>query len=88
MLLKMDRRELRLLMKRYFHRGFENQVILEFLKNRHGITISLLTLKRRLRGYGLKRRGAQIEDQELTEILLREISGLGSFEGTEQCGTD
>ena len=69
----MDRRELRLLIKRYFHLGFENQVILDFLKNRHGTTITLSTLKRRLRDYGLKRRGAQIEDQELREILLREI---------------
>ena len=68
-------------MKRYFHRGFENQVILEFLKNRHGITMCLLTLKRRLRDYGLKRRGAQIEDQELREILLREISGRGQLRG-------
>ena len=77
----MNRRELRLLIERYFHLGFENQVILDFLKNRHGITISLSTLKRRLRDYGLKRRGAQIEDQEVREILLREISGPGQLRG-------
>ena len=77
----MDSRELRLLIERYFHLGFENQVILDFLKNRHGITISLSTLKRRLRDYGLKRRGMQIEDQELRKILLREISGPGQLQG-------
>ena len=77
----MDRRELRLLMERYFHLGFENQDIHDFLENRHGIRISLSTLKRRLRDYGLKRRGAQIEDQELSEILLREISGPGQLRG-------
>ena len=54
MYLKMDRRELRLLVERYCHLGLKNQVILDFLKNRHGIPISLSTLKRRLRDYGLK----------------------------------
>ena len=49
---------LRLLIERYFNLGFENQVILDFLKNRHGITISLSTLKHRLRDYGPKRRDA------------------------------
>ena len=77
----MDRRELRLLVERDFYLGFKKQVILDFLKNRHGIPISLSTLKRRLRDYGLKRRGAQIEDQELREILLREISGPGQLRG-------
>ena len=47
----MDRKELRLPMERYFHLVFEKQVILDFLKNRHGIAISLSTLKRRLRDY-------------------------------------
>ena len=66
---EMDRRELRLLIERYFDLGFVNQVIFDSLKNRHGITTSLSTLKRRLRDYGLKRRGLQIEDQELREIM-------------------
>ena len=77
----MDRREARLHVDRYFHLGFKNQVILDFLKSRHGIPLSLSTLKRRLHDYGLKRRGAQIEDQELREILLREISGPGQLRG-------
>ena len=77
----MDRRELRLLVELYFHLGFKNQVILDFLKDCQVIPISLSTLKRRLRNYGLKRRGAQIEDQELREILLREISGPGQLRG-------
>ena len=42
--LEMDRRELRLLVERYFHLGFKNQIILDFLKNHHGIPISLSTL--------------------------------------------
>ena len=77
----MDRRELRLLEERYFYLGFKNQVILDFLKDRHGILMSLSTLKRRLCDYGLRRRGALIEGQELREILLREISGPGQLRG-------
>ena len=77
----MDRREFRLLIERYFHLGFEKQVIFDFLKNGHGITVSLSTLKRRLRDYRLKRRGVQIEDQELREIMLREISWPGKLRG-------
>ena len=34
-----DARGLRLLVERYFHLGFKNQVILDFLKNRHGIPL-------------------------------------------------
>ena len=76
-----DARGLRLLVERYFHLGFKDQVILDFLKNRHGIPISLSTLKCRSRDYGLKRCGAQIEVQELRKILLREISGPGQLRG-------
>ena len=42
--LEMDRRELRLLVERYFYLGFKNQIILDFPKNHHGIPISLSTL--------------------------------------------
>ena len=39
----------------YFNLGYENEVILQFLADYHGIRMSLSTLKRRLRDYGLKR---------------------------------
>ena len=45
------------------------------------MTVSLSTLKRRLHDYGLKRRCLQIEDQELREIMLSEISGPGQLRG-------
>ena len=38
----------------YFHCGYENKVILDFLASHHGISMSLSTLKRRLREYGLR----------------------------------
>ena len=58
------------------------QVIFD-LKNCHGIRISLSTLKRRLRDHGLKRRGAQIEDQvprERVANLLGELNPDGTRE--------
>ena len=51
----MDSREVRQLIEHYFHRGFQNQVIVDFLNNRHAVTMSLSTLQRRLRDYGLSR---------------------------------
>ena len=38
-----------------FHQGYQNDVSLEFLSVYHNITISLSTLKRCLRAYGLRR---------------------------------
>ena len=72
----MDREELRRLVEHYFHLGFENQVIVDFLNNRHAARLSLATLKRRLRDYGLSRRGLDVGDQE-----RREISGPGELGG-------
>ena len=44
------------LIKYYFHRGFEYNVILQFLTTYHNIDISERTLHRRLRIYGLSRK--------------------------------
>ena len=67
----MDSREVRRLIEHYFHRGFQNQVIVDFLNNRHGVTMSLSTLKRRLRYYGLSRRGVDVSDHEVRDIVQR-----------------
>ena len=45
------------------------------------LRLSLATLKRRLRDYGLSRRGLDVGDQELGEIVRREISGPGELGG-------
>ena len=42
----------------YFLAGFEYDTIVSFLEKFHSIHISLLTLKQRLRDYGLKRRNS------------------------------
>ena len=73
---------LRLLVERYFHLGFKNQVILDFLKNCHGIRTSLSTLKRWLRDYVAHR----LSIKNSGKYCCVKFLGLGSFEGTEQCG--
>ena len=67
----------RSLIRNYFHLGYENEVILQFLVAYHGIKMSLSTLKRRLWDYGLKRRGNEVDVDQLRDIIRNEISGSG-----------
>ena len=62
-------------------RGFQNQVIVDFLNNRHAVTMSLSTLQRRLRDYGLSRRGVDVSNREVREIVQREISAPSELRG-------
>ena len=48
--------DIRELIEYYFNCGYSYAVILEFLGEYHGMSISLQTLKRRLNAYGLKRK--------------------------------
>ena len=53
--------------------GFEYDTIVSFLERFHGIHISLSTLKRRLRDYGLKRRNSAVLNQnEVRKIIPSE----------------
>ena len=54
-----------------FHQGYQNDVILEFLSVYHNITISLSTLKRRLRTYGLRSVRKEVNEQEVKDIIMR-----------------
>ena len=73
--------ELKGLIEHYFHLGYTNEVIIEFLLVQHGVKISLATLKRRLQDYGLRRRGVEIPDEQLRDIIQNEISGPGILRG-------
>ena len=61
------------LISSYFKQGYTNLEMLEFLKF-HRITISISTLKRRLRTLGLSRRPANMPLDELKGIIERESS--------------
>ena len=77
----MDSREVRRLIEHYFHCRFQNQVRVDFLNNQHTVTMSLSTLKRLLRDYGLGRRGMDVSDHKVKEIVQSEISGSGKLRG-------
>ena len=66
----------------YFYAGYEYNAILSFLCKHHAITMSLSTLKRRLKHYGLKRKtGDEVNNDELTEIIRNEIDGPSCVSG-------
>ena len=66
----------------HFNLGYENEVILQFLADYHGISrMSLSTLKCRLRDYGLKRRGNNVNVNQLRDIIRNEILGSGESQG-------
>ena len=75
------------ILKYYFFRGFTYEEILCFLANRHQCTISYSTLLRRLKKYGLARRGITSKDsfEETFQTIQRRmrelINGPGSAMG-------
>ena len=73
-----DEREI---IQHYFNLGYENEVIRQFLGDYHSIRMSLSTLKRRLRDYGLKRRGNDVNVDQLRDIIRNEIRGSGESQG-------
>ena len=74
---------------RYFHLGYPNEVIREFLSNYHDIVMSLRTLKRRLSDFGLRRNMIDHENIErrIREAIENEISNdQVHLWATGQCG--
>ena len=65
----------------YFHCGYENKVILDFLASHHGISMSLSTLKRRLREYGLRRNNVELDEQMVRNLIKIESHGPGELRG-------
>lgn len=69
-------RDERYVIQKYFHMGFTYTSMLQFLANYHGINLSLRTLNRRLRGYGLFRIGLSSPDA-IDNALCVELDGPG-----------
>lgn len=66
----------------YFNSGFEYKVIQQFLSKFHNIEMSMSTLKRRLKEFGLQRKHQEgINMNEATEIMRRELNGPGCMFG-------
>ena len=65
----------------YFSRGYEYNAIVHFLAKFHDITMSIRTLKNRLRQYQLRRRTPTYDLNLVREAILRELSGPGCSSG-------
>ena len=68
------------LIRKYFKYGYNYQTICLFLEKFHGTEISLITLKRRLAQYVLKKASTDISD-ETCSIIEREVKEPSSLKG-------
>ena len=65
----------------YFFRGFTYEEILNFLQINHGLEISITTLKRRIKAYGLKRRLPDYNVGQIRAAIENILDGYGSIQG-------
>jgi len=68
------------LIRGYFKLGLKYSAIVQFLKKYHAIEMSVRTLKRKLRGLGLKKYD-DVSEQLLESVIRREIQGPPAFFG-------
>ena len=66
-------------LKYYFSKGYEYNVNLEFLSRFHGVTMSLQTLKNRLKLLGLKRRTTNKETNSTGNRWTRLYGGVQKY---------
>ena len=71
----------RLLLESLFFKGNEYQEILYMLRKHHNITISLSSLKRKLKQYRLHRNKVEFDPQVLRNDIVDIIDGPGSSVG-------
>ena len=69
------------LIRYYFLRGFEYKEIILLLLNNHKTEISLSTLKRRIKSYGLRRQRSEYNIDEARASIRTIINGHGSLQG-------
>ena len=65
----------------YFKKGFKYEEILLFLRNYHDLNISMPTLKRRVKAYGLKRRNTDYDIDLVRKEIRRLLDGPGCMGG-------
>lgn len=69
------------LIKEYFSKGFKYKEIIEFLTKNHSINMSITTLKRRIKLYGLQRKNADYDIDVITEKIRTILDGPGCIAG-------
>jgi len=65
----------------YFFRGFSYEEIRMFLQRKHAIEISISTLKRRIKSYGLRRKQVDYDIAQVREAIVSIGNGHGSLLG-------
>ena len=67
----------------YFHRGYPYEVMVMMLDKQMGFKICVRTLKRRLKGLGLRRKGnvQQMDEQIIKAVIQEEMDGPGKLAG-------
>ena len=65
----------------YFYRGYQYGPIVGLLKKHHGVQMSVRTLKRKLREFGLKRKGANYDEETVRQCIEREMQEAGTLAG-------
>ena len=63
----------------YFFRGFTYEEIRNFLQINHGLEISITTLKRQIKAYGLKRRMPDYDVGQIRAAIENIFDGYGSI---------
>ena len=71
----------RMLIESLFYEGYEYQEIIQILRTRYDIELSLSTLKRKLKDYNLSRNNVEFDPNELREIVVELMDGPGCSQG-------
>ena len=69
------------LIRAYFRKDHSNEVIRDFLETKHGIVMSLKTLKRRLKRLNLSRRANYTPLETVNAAITTELNGSGQLLG-------
>ena len=65
----------------YFNGGYQYTELVGLLEKYHGVTITLSTLKRKLREYSLRRRGNNYDEVTVRELITRGRNDAGRLGG-------
>lgn len=71
--------QMRELIENYFHQGYKYDQIVLFLNKYHDVKICTRTLKRKLKDYGLKRRGNDDQLKATITQLMNEAGPLNLY---------
>ena len=61
------------IIENYFHAGYKYDLIVCLLMKKHGIEMTVRTLKRRLKSYHLSRRNENISEDNVRTLLRQEM---------------